>query len=83
MSLVALDLSPFYLAEARKNMLHWAELRAPGQALGGGLNRTGASFMQANAENLPEADASFDVVCQFIAIDQPCGKMHSRNIMQV
>jgi len=62
MDLTLLDLSPYYLLEARKNLKYWADKRAPGEILGG-ADGTGCSFLQAPAEAIPQPDASFDVVC--------------------
>src|SRR5712671_6065412 len=42
----ALDLSPFYLAEARRNLAPWSRVE----------------FIAAAAEDIPSADASFDVI---------------------
>jgi ubiquinone/menaquinone biosynthesis C-methylase UbiE len=53
----ALDLSPFYLAEAREAHAHWEELRGDARLQGGS-----ASFVQAAAEALPFDDCSFDAV---------------------
>jgi ubiquinone/menaquinone biosynthesis C-methylase UbiE len=53
----ALDLSPFYLAEAREAHAHWEELRGGARLQGGS-----ASFVQAAAEALPFDDCSFDAV---------------------
>ena len=61
MDLTMLDLSPYYLLEARKNLQYWADKRAPSKALGG-ADGTGCSYLQAPAEAIPQPDASFDVV---------------------
>ena len=61
MDLTLLDLSPYYLLEARKNLKYWADKRAPSKALGG-ADGTGCSYLQAPAEAIPQPDASFDVV---------------------
>jgi ubiquinone/menaquinone biosynthesis C-methylase UbiE len=66
MDLSLLDLSPYYLLEARKNLKYWAEKKAPGESLGGG-DGTGTSYLQAPAEAIPQPDASFDVVCSLPA----------------
>ena len=63
MDLTLLDLSPYYLLEARKNLKYWADKRAKGETLGG-ADGTGSSFLQAPAEAIPQPDASFDVVRQ-------------------
>ena len=64
--LTVLDLSPYYLQEARANMRYWADKRAPKGAGGadalGGPDGTGTSYLQAAAEDIPQPDASFDVV---------------------
>ena len=59
--MTCLDLSPYYLHEARANLRRWARLRAPGLAMGG-VDGNGAAFLQAAAENVPQPDGSFDVV---------------------
>jgi len=56
-----LDLSPFYLQEARENMAHWNLLRGDG-ASGGGKTAGGADFLQAPAEDIPVPDASYDAI---------------------
>lgn len=63
------DLSPFYLEKARKNDAYWREHRgAEALALAGEESFIDhrapqpARFVQANAENLPFSDCSFDVV---------------------
>ena len=61
MGVTCLDLSPYYLHEARANLRRWARLRAPGLAMGG-VDGNGAAFLQAAAENIPQPDGSFDVV---------------------
>ncbi len=61
MDVTCLDLSPYYLAEARANLARWARLRAPGLAMGG-VDGNGAAFLQAAAEKIPQPDASFDAV---------------------
>ena len=53
------DLSPYYLAEARENVEYFADFNAevnPGRSL------APTSFVQCAAEQLPFADASFDVL---------------------
>ena len=63
--LTVLDLSPYYLQEARANMRYWADKRAPkagGADVLGGPDGTGTSYLQAAAEDIPQPDASFDVV---------------------
>ncbi len=59
----ALDLSPFYLAEAREAHAHWESLRGgPGRAV----------FVQAAAEAMPFADGSFDAVtCVYLLHELP------------
>lgn len=59
--MTCLDLSPYYLHEARANLRRWARLRAPGLAMGG-VDGNGAAFLQAAAEDIPQPDGSFDVV---------------------
>ena len=62
MAVTCLDLSPYYLHEARANLRRWARLRAPGLAMGS-VDGNGTAFLQAAAENIPQPDGSFDVVC--------------------
>jgi ubiquinone/menaquinone biosynthesis C-methylase UbiE len=59
--LTALDLSPYYLQEARQNMREWHRLRQPNLAMGG-FDGSGVKFLQAPAEKMPEPDNSYDVV---------------------
>ena len=61
MDLTALDLSPYYLHEARDNIKDWHRLRQPKLAMGG-VDGSGASFLQAAAEDIPQPDNSHDVV---------------------
>ncbi len=61
MDVTLADLSPYYLQEARKNMRYWADMRAPGQALGG-ADGAGVSYLQAPAEAISQPDNSYDVV---------------------
>ena len=61
MGVTCLDLSPYYLHEARANLRRWARLRAPGLAMGG-VDGNGTAFLQAAAEDIPQPDGSFDVV---------------------
>lgn len=61
MQMTALDLSPYYLHEARDNMKSWHRLRQPQLAMGG-VDGSGASFLQAAAEDIPQPDNSHDVV---------------------
>ncbi|QDZ17740.1 S-adenosyl-L-methionine-dependent methyltransferase [Chloropicon primus] len=51
-----LDLSPFYLQEARENMEHWGELQGGDQA------ELGVDFVQAPAEKIPFPDKSYDAI---------------------
>lgn len=44
MQATALDLSPFYLEQARQNIEYWRELRQPGLQVGG-YKGTGVTFM--------------------------------------
>lgn len=61
MEYTALDLSPYYLYEARNNMKQWHKLRQPKLNMGG-VDGSGAHFLQAPAEKIPQPDASQDVV---------------------
>ena len=62
--LTVLDLSPYYLQEARANLRYWADMRAPAKGAQplGGPDGTGTSYLQAAAEAIPQPDASYDVV---------------------
>jgi hypothetical protein len=51
MSTVALDLSPFYLAEARANLMHWKSVRANDRDFGG-VEGTGVQIVMAPAEKV-------------------------------
>ncbi|CAL8463579.1 g3113 [Coccomyxa elongata] len=65
------DLSPYYLQEARRNMKYWADMRAPGQVLGG-ADGTGTSYLQAPAEAISQPDNSYDVVtCIYLFHELP------------
>ena len=55
-----LDLSPFYLEEARKNMEYWRRRR--GGLLPEDTAAAQDSYLHAPAENIPVDDASFDIV---------------------
>ncbi len=57
-----LDLSPFYLQEARENMAHWNLLRGEGASGSRGSRVAGADFLQAPAEDIPVPDASYDAI---------------------
>ena len=63
-----LDLSPFYLEEARKNMEYWRRRR------GGPLPEDTAaaqdSYLHSPAENIPVDDASFDIVSYGISYER-------------
>lgn len=61
MDVTALDLSPYYLHEARDNMQSWHKLRQPKLSMGG-VDGSGAHFLQAAAEDIPQPDNSHDVV---------------------
>ena len=61
MDYTALDLSPYYLNEARSNIKEWHRLRQPQLSMGG-VDGSGAHFLQAAAEDIPQPDESHDVV---------------------
>ncbi len=68
MSYTALDLSPYYLYEARTNMKEWHRLRQPKLSMGG-VDGSGAHFLQGAAEDIPQPDASHDVVSALLQTD--------------
>jgi len=59
MDVTATDLSPFYLEKARENNDYWERRFAPAST---GQQMGNAQFVQANAEDVPFQDASFDAV---------------------
>ena len=61
MEYTALDLSPYYLNEARSNIKSWHQLRQPNLTMGG-VDGSGTHFLQAAAESIPQPDESHDVV---------------------
>ena len=61
MDYTALDLSPYYLYEARSNIKSWHRLRQPNLKMGG-VDGSGTHFLQAAAESIPQPDESHDVV---------------------
>lgn len=61
MDYTALDLSPYYLYEARNNIKSWHRLRQPNLKMGG-VDGSGTHFLQAAAESIPQPDESQDVV---------------------
>lgn len=61
MDYTALDLSPYYLYEARNNIKSWHRLRQPNLKMGG-VDGSGTHFLQAAAEGIPQPDESHDVV---------------------
>ena len=71
MPLTVSDLSPFYLSAARDNLRYWKRMRAPDADLGG-VDGTGATFLQAAAESLGTGDESFDLVyCVYLFHELP------------
>merc|ERR1719327_1558619 len=56
-TVTCLDMSPFYLQEARDNFEHWCELRGDTQG-----SAPGAEFLQAPAEDIPAEDGSYDAI---------------------
>lgn len=71
MDLTLSDLSPFYLAEARRNLAYWKRMRAPNAQLGG-VDGNGVSFLQTAAESLAVPDESFDLVyCVYLFHELP------------
>jgi len=70
------DLSPFYLAEATRSMDYWRRYRGDDVA-----DKGSTSFVQANAENLPFEDESFDAVLNvYLFHELPMGAR--RNVMK-
>lgn len=64
----ALDLSPFYLQEARDNHAHWEALRGDSSGAAGGSAR----FVQAPAERIPVPDGTYDAVtCVYLFHELP------------
>ena len=61
MDYTALDLSPYYLDEARRNIKSWHRLRQPNLKMDG-VDGSGTHFLQAAAESIPQPDESHDVV---------------------
>ena len=57
MHTAALDLSPYYLQEARENVDYWRRMTGSRGAV-----RGGTEFLHAAAESIPMEDASCDVV---------------------
>mmetsp|Transcript_23235 Transcript_23235/g.52386 ORF Transcript_23235/g.52386 Transcript_23235/m.52386 type:complete len:560 (+) Transcript_23235:103-1782(+) len=73
MEVALVDLSPYYLEEARQNHEYWEKARGASltEELGIG-SLGGVSFEQAAAENLPYRDESFDVVtCVYLFHELP------------
>ena len=60
MGITQLDLSPYYLAEARQNLKYWRSMRGgPSPA---DTSEAEDGFLQAPAENIPLPDNSVDAV---------------------
>lgn len=74
-SMTVTDLSPFYLEKARENDDYWRSFRgvhAMEEATGQKGEPLPARFVQANAESLPFADESFDLVtCVYLFHELP------------
>ncbi|DBB16477.1 TPA: hypothetical protein ACH3X3_014754 [Trebouxia sp. C0006] len=71
MSYTALDLSPYYLYEARTNIKEWHRLRQPKLSMGG-VDGSGAHFLQGAAEDIPQPAASHHVVlCIYLFHELP------------
>ncbi len=79
MDYTALDLSPYYLYEARSNIKEWHRLRQPKLSMGG-VDGSGAHFLQAAAEKIPQPDASHDVVRATHTLYTASIKCHQHNI---
>jgi ubiquinone/menaquinone biosynthesis C-methylase UbiE len=69
------DLSPFYLEKAKDNDCYWREYRgkyAMKESTGTWIEPSPATFVQANAEDLPFANDSFEVVlCVYLFHELP------------
>ena len=68
------DLSPFYLNNAKKNDRNWRSVRERTEAARGDVTTpvAPANFVQANGEELPFGDADFDaVVCMYLYHEIP------------
>ena len=82
MSYTALDLSPYYLYEARTNIKEWHRLRQPKLNMGG-VDGSGAHFLQGAAEDIPQPDASHDVVSPLPASVIPYMSINIDSAMQL
>ena len=60
LAITQLELSPFYLQEARKNMEYWRRMR--GASAQRSIPVAEDRFLHAPAENIPAPDSSYDVV---------------------
>eukprot|EP00245_Coleochaete_scutata_P017174 TRINITY_DN8290_c0_g4_i1.p1 TRINITY_DN8290_c0_g4~~TRINITY_DN8290_c0_g4_i1.p1 ORF type:complete len:538 (-),score=73.75 TRINITY_DN8290_c0_g4_i1:888-2501(-) len=66
---VAVDLSPFYVAEARRNMDYFKDFK---QRISGNWMSAPSEFVEASAESLPFPSQSFDVVsCVYLFHELP------------
>jgi ubiquinone/menaquinone biosynthesis C-methylase UbiE len=67
MDVTCLDLSPYYLANARDNLKYWRQIRAPASQ-----KHTSDTFIQAAAEDISADDNSYDVVtCIYLFHELP------------
>lgn len=73
LAITQLELSPFYLQEARKNMNYWRKMRGASAQRATPIAED--RFLHAPAENIPAPDNSYDVVSPFY-FAMPCQLPH-------